>query len=91
MVLCHDPLRRELDGYPGFAIPSLDEAIRRYVEAGRLTNPKVRCVGVSINSSGLDHVQWAAYAEKVASELRLPVADPMRGGVDAIARELLAC
>ncbi len=91
LVLCHDPRRLELDGYPGFAIPSLDEAIRRYVEAGRLTNPHVRCAGVSINSSGLDDEQWAAYAEKVAAELEMPVADPMRGGVDAIARELLAC
>jgi len=91
LVLCHDPLRLELDGYPGFSIPPLDEAIRRYIEAGRLTNPQVRCAGISINSSGLDDEQWAAYAGRVAGELRLPVADPMRGGVDAIAREILAC
>lgn len=91
LVLCHDPLRCELDGYPGFEIPALDEAIRRYVEAARLTNAGVRCAGVSINSSGLDDAQWAAYAEKLAAELGLPVADPMRGGVDAIAKELLAC
>jgi uncharacterized NAD-dependent epimerase/dehydratase family protein len=91
LVLCHDPLRTELDGHPGFVIPPLDEAIRRYVEAGRLTNPHVRCAGISINSSGLDDAGWAAYAERVAGELRLPVADPMRGGVDAIARELLRC
>jgi uncharacterized NAD-dependent epimerase/dehydratase family protein len=91
LVLCHDPLRLELDGYPGFAISPLDEAIRRYVEAGRLTNPRIRCAGLSINSSRLDQAQWAAYARTVAAELGLPVADPMRGGVDAIARELLAC
>ena len=90
-VLCHDPRRLELDGYPGFAVPPLDEAIRRYVEAGRLTNPRVRCAGISVNSSGLDEATWAAYATQVSAELRLPVADPMRGGVDAIARELLAC
>ena len=91
LVLCHDPSRTELDGYPGFPIPDLGEAIRRYVEAGRLTNPEVRCVGVSVNSSSLDDAQWGAYAEKVGRDLGLPVVDPMRGGVDAIARELLAC
>jgi len=91
LVLCHDPLRRELDGYAGFAIPQLDEAIRRYVEAARLTNSRVRCVGLSINSSGLDAERWQSYAKEVAAELGLPVADPMRGGVDAIVRELLAC
>ena len=91
LVLCHDPSRTELDGYPGFPIPDLGEAIRCYVEAGRLTNPKVRCVGVSVNSSRLDDAEWADYAGKVGRELSLPVVDPMRGGVDAIARELLVC
>lgn len=91
LVVCHDPLRLELDGYPGFAIPPLEEAVRRYIEAGRLTNPGVRCAGISINSSGLDDEAWTAYAERVGAELGLPVADPMRGGLDAIAREVLAC
>lgn len=91
VVLCHDPARLEIDGYPGFAVPSLEEAIRRYLEAGRLTNPKVRCAGLSVNSSSLDAAGWAAYAEKVSRELGLVVADPMRGGMEAIARELLRC
>lgn len=90
LVLCHDPARDTIEGYPDFPIPPLQEAIRRYVEAGQLTNRAVRCVGVSINSSSLSDAEWASYAERISAELKLPVVDPMRGGVDAIAKALLA-
>ncbi len=90
LVLCHDPARSTIEGFPHIPLPSLDEAIRRYVEAGRLTNPAVRCVGVAINSSSLGDHDWVRYRERVAAELRLPVCDPLRGGVDAIAQALLA-
>jgi uncharacterized NAD-dependent epimerase/dehydratase family protein len=90
IVLCHDPSRSTIEDYPHIPLPSLQEAIRRYVEAAQLTNPSVRCVGVAINSSSLDDTAWARYRHAVADELGLPVCDPMRGGVDAIARALLA-
>jgi uncharacterized NAD-dependent epimerase/dehydratase family protein len=89
LVLCHDPSRETIEGYPNHPIPELQEAVRRYVEAGRLTNPAVRCVGVSINSSCLSDAQWSTYATKIQRELMLPVVDPMRGGVDALAHALL--
>lgn len=90
LVLCHDPARTTIEGYPHVPLPSLPVAFERYVEAARLTNPGVRPVGVSINSSSLDDAAWQAYRERTERELGLPVADPMRGGVAAIARELLA-
>ena len=90
IVLCHDPSRSTIEDYPHIPLPSLQEAIRRYVEAAQLTNPSVRCVGVAINSSSLDDTAWARYRHAVAEELGLPVCDPMRGGVDAIARAMLA-
>lgn len=89
LVLCHDPSRSTIEGFPHIPLPALDEAIRRYVEAGRLTNPAVRCAGVAINSSSLGERDWLRYRERLAAELRLPVCDPMRGGVDAIAQALL--
>jgi uncharacterized NAD-dependent epimerase/dehydratase family protein len=90
LVLCHDPSRTTIEGYPNHPIPDLQEAIRRYVEAARLTNPAVRCVGISINSSSLSDTAWDSYAKQLTQELGLPVADPMRGGVDNIAAALLA-
>jgi uncharacterized NAD-dependent epimerase/dehydratase family protein len=89
LVLCHDPSRTTIEGYPDFPIPDLKQAIDRYVEAGRLTNQAVRCVGISINSSSLSDDEWAAYAGELENRLKLPVCDPMRGGVQAIADALV--
>ncbi len=90
IVLCHDPSRQTIEGYPHIPLPTLAEAIRRYLEAARLTSPGVRCVGVAINSSALDDAAWASYRQAVTAELGLPVCDPLRGGVEAIAQALLA-
>lgn len=87
-VLCHDPSRETIEDYPHIPIPALQIAIDRYIEAGRLTNPKVRCIGVAINSSSLDEAAWNQYRHALEAELGLPVCDPMRGGVAAIARQL---
>lgn len=89
LVLCHDPARSTIEGYPNHPIPDLQLAIDRYVEAGRLTNTAVRCVGVSINSCSLSDAQWADYAQTLSAQLGLPVVDPMRGGVHALATALM--
>lgn len=90
LVLCHDPERSTIEGYPNHPIPDLQVAINRYVEAARLTNPGVRCIGVSINSSSLSDDAWADYAQTVSQQLGLPVVDPLRGGVQVLASALLA-
>jgi uncharacterized NAD-dependent epimerase/dehydratase family protein len=89
LVLCHDPSRDTIEGYPDCPIPDLQVAIERYVQAGQLTNRAIRCVGVSVNSSSLSDAQWASYAQNLRSKLKLPVCDPLRGGVDDIAKALL--
>jgi uncharacterized NAD-dependent epimerase/dehydratase family protein len=89
LVLCHDPSRQTIEDYPHMPIPPLPAAIERYLDAARLTNPQVRCVGVSINSSSLTDEAWAGYRERVERDLGVPVCDPMRGGVDAITAMLV--
>jgi uncharacterized NAD-dependent epimerase/dehydratase family protein len=90
LVLCHDPSRRTIDEYPDFPIPDLKAAIDDYLRAGRLTNPKIRCTGLSINSSSLSDAECAAYFARLHGELGLPVCDPLRTGVDPLAAALLA-
>lgn len=89
LVLCHDPARDTIEGYPHCPIPDLQVAINRYVEAAQLTNPAVKCVGVSINSSSLSDAEWVDYAAEVTQRLGLPVVDPMRGGVAALAQAMV--
>ncbi len=90
IVLCHDPSRRTIDEYPGFPIPDLEVAIEDYLRAGRLTNPAIRCVGLSINTSSLSDAGCAEYFRRVTVEVGLPVCDPVRTGVDVLAAALLA-
>lgn len=89
IVLCHDPSRRTIDEYPDFPIPDLQVAIDDYLRAGRLTNPAIRCVGLSINSSSLSDAQCSEYFRRLTQDLGLPVCDPVRTGVDELAAALL--
>jgi uncharacterized NAD-dependent epimerase/dehydratase family protein len=80
LVLCHEPGRSHLLGYPDFPTPSLPEAIDRHLKMGSLTNPAIRCAGVSFNTAALSHGDAQALVQRASRELGLPVADPMRGG-----------
>lgn len=90
IVLCHDPSRETIEDHPHIRLPELNEAIRRYIEAGSLTNPDIRCVGVAINSSTLSDADWSRYRDRTQAELQLPVCDPMRGGVGPIVEAMMA-
>jgi uncharacterized NAD-dependent epimerase/dehydratase family protein len=82
LVLCHEPGRRHLLGYTDFPTPSLPEAIERHLKMGSLTNPGIRCAGVSFNTAGMSHADAEVLVHHVSEELDLPVADPMRGGAN---------
>ncbi len=90
LVLCHEPGRAHLLGYPDFPTPSLPLAIERHVAMGSLTNPKIRCGGISYNTASLGPEEAAALMERTAREVGLPVADPMRGGA-ALERLVESC
>jgi uncharacterized NAD-dependent epimerase/dehydratase family protein len=90
IVLCHDPSRETIEDHPHIRLPTLHEAIRRYIEAGSLTNPAIRCVGVAINSSTLSDAHWTRYRDRTRADLQLPVCDPLRGGVEPIVEALMA-
>ena len=89
-VLCHEPGREHLLGYPDFPTPSLPEAIARHIAMGSLTNAKIRCAGVSFNTASLRPATADTLMQGVAQSLGLPVADPMRGGA-ALERLVESC
>ena len=80
IVLCHEAGRDQLKGVPGYATPSLEEAIALHLRLARRTNSRVRCAGVSLNTSCLTAEQAAVVLAAHSARLRLPVADPIRGG-----------
>ncbi|MEM1188268.1 MAG: DUF1611 domain-containing protein [Pseudomonadota bacterium] len=89
-VVCHAAGRREVEGWPGFSLPSIQEVIDRTVAIGRLTNPAIRCVGISVNCSSITADECPAYLASLADQHGLPSVDPMLDGTDPILNELLA-
>ena len=89
-VLCHDPLREHLTGWPSFPVPSLSEVIERTVATGRLTNPRIRCVGVSLNTSKIAAADRGVFINQAAAETGLPCVDPLVEGVGPLVDRLLA-
>ena len=67
---------------------SLRDCIDANVAAGRLTNPEVRCAGISINTSALDASTADSLLKQTADAFGLPCVDPVRGGVAEIVDRL---
>ena len=83
-VVCHEVGRTEIEAFPGFPLPTIPELIELTIATGRLTNPDIRCVGVSINTSSLDDEARNAYLKQVSEETGLPCIDPVAIGVGPV-------
>jgi len=88
--VCHEPSRTHALGRAEFPLPSIEQVIEQTIALGRLTNPEIRCVGVSLNTSKLDEAAALREFASVEKRVSLPVADPVRGG-PAFERLLDAC
>jgi uncharacterized NAD-dependent epimerase/dehydratase family protein len=77
-VVCHDPTRRHVLGYPDFPLPSIEQVIDQTVAMGRITSPAIRCCGISVNTSALDDHAAAEVIAATAQRTGLPVSDPVR-------------
>jgi len=80
-VVCHDPTRETIIGLEGYKLPSVEEVIDLTVRLGSLTNPAIRCAGISMNTSSLSEDQAKKVLAEYSDRLHgMPVADPIRGG-----------
>ena len=79
-IACHEPGRTHVLGYPDFRLPTIEEVICQTVSIGKLTNPNIRCVGISLNTASLGEDEARQLIEAEADRLGIPVADPVRGG-----------
>lgn len=81
IVLCHDPSREHLVGYPEYPLPPIEDCIQRNLEAAKLTNADTCCIGVAVNTSQLLESERVAYLSSLTTQLKLPCVDPMQDGV----------
>lgn len=83
-VVCHDATRTRVSGWEHFALPGLPECIELHTALGRRTNPAIRCVGISVNTSGLPGSGRSDYLDRLSAKTSLPCVDPLIDGCDAI-------
>ncbi|WGL17884.1 DUF1611 domain-containing protein [Microbulbifer bruguierae] len=89
-VVCHEAGRTHIAGWPEVPLAGIAQIIQRIVSIGELTNPGIRCVGVSVNTSGLRSAEREEYLRQLERELRLPCVDPLVDGVEPILEQLTA-
>ena len=83
-VVCHDATRTAVSGWDHYALPSISECIETHITMGRRTNPEIRCVGISVNTSALLAGEREKYLADLTAETGLPCVDPLIDGCGAI-------
>ena len=83
-VVCHEARREALSGWPHMPVPTIGEVIERTIAIGRLTNPEIRCVGISVNTSRLSDAERNDYLQGLSDRYGLPAVDPMVEGAGAL-------
>jgi uncharacterized NAD-dependent epimerase/dehydratase family protein len=70
-------------------IPKLEVAFEPYLNLARLTNPKARFAGVSVNTSNISEKEADRLLSEIEDRFGLPAIDPIRHGPGKIVDELL--
>jgi uncharacterized NAD-dependent epimerase/dehydratase family protein len=82
-VVCHEPTRRTMRGV-AHSLPSIGDVIERTIIEGSLTNPRIACMGIAINTEHLDEAAAMTVLDRIGIEYDLPCVDPIRTGVGPI-------
>lgn len=84
IVICHALNRTHMRGLAHTVLPSIKETIALNLQAAKLTNPDVKVVGISVNTSPVTAAEGKKYCNELAAEFDLPCVDPVRDGTDNI-------
>lgn len=83
-VVCHEAGREELIGFPGHKTGRIEQVISLITDLGRVVSPKIRCVGISLNTSRLEEAAARAALSDLSDQYGVPACDPVRFGVSEI-------
>jgi uncharacterized NAD-dependent epimerase/dehydratase family protein len=85
-VVCHDATRTTVSGWEHYDLPSIEECIETHLRMGRRTNPEIRCVGISVNTSALSKEERTTHLAELSAKTGLPCVDPLIDGCGEIVR-----
>ena len=87
-VVCHAAEREYIEGWEHVPLPSIGDVIERTMAIGQLTNPSIRCVGISVNTSTIPAEARQDYLQTLSERYGLPAVDPLVNGTAAIVANL---
>lgn len=90
VVLCHDIARPHIDDYEDYPLPDISDCIERNLQVGSLTNPAIKCIGVSLNTSSVEDAERPRLLAAYGAATGLPCVDPVAGDVGPIVDALAA-
>ncbi len=88
-IVCHEPTRTNMRDVAA-PIAKVEDIIRLTIELGRLTNPDIRCAGISVNTHRLEEAEARSVVDAISKEHNLPASDPVRFGVTPLIEGILA-
>ncbi|MEP6909966.1 MAG: DUF1611 domain-containing protein [Actinomycetota bacterium] len=88
-VLCHVAGATEIEGYPGYPLPSLPEIVELHERISLPLRP-AKVAAIALNTRDLDDDQARAAALAVTRETGLPADDPVRFGAGTVLDAVLA-
>ena len=74
-LVCHEPTRKKMRGVDT-PIPSIQEIIDLTISLGSLTNKKIQCVGIALNTSEMKE-DPLTLKSSISNEFGLPCLDPI--------------
>ncbi len=80
IVLCHDTRHKWIEDGLKVKIPPLLEVIELHLVMGRLTNPEIRCSGISLNTQSMTDKERSDALARVRDDTGLIVFDPVATG-----------
>jgi uncharacterized NAD-dependent epimerase/dehydratase family protein len=90
LILCHDPLRTLIDGYPDYPIPPLDEVMALHLDLARRTNAQARFVGIALNTSKMSADEAERMIAATQAAHNLPTFDPLLSDLSDVLAEAVS-
>ncbi|MBN3493875.1 MULTISPECIES: N-acetyltransferase DgcN [Vibrio] len=90
LVLCHEIGRPHIRHLPHCELPTIEATIKANLAAARLTNPNTQLAGISLNTAAISEEDAMALCADWQEQYQVPVTDPVRFGIDAIATHIKA-
>ncbi|NQZ27874.1 MAG: DUF1611 domain-containing protein [Colwellia sp.] len=88
LVMCHEAGRNNIKDIPDYNVPDLASCIELNLSVARLTNPKVKLAGISLNCRVVGEEQGRALIKALEQEFNVPCFDPLITGCEKFVAQL---